>query len=136
MIMNGVDEHVGEYIRAKLRQRGLTQARIAQVIGIPSQTFSKRLEQHDWKTKQLMEIEKATGDPHFFDDFFNTSGLKRYRQPMEDTVDDHPTAVSGATKGYRISLEIDPEVFDPDDFHQITRVLSDTVVRLKQVRGK
>ncbi len=124
----GTGKHIGEYLERKLKDQGRTKTWLARQMNTSRQNLVNLFDKDELKPSKILEIKKALGDNHFFDDFFrenpelgefvpNTKGIAA----VYERVDRGP--------GYKITIQIDPEEFDSQAYKASIEELSNELAR-------
>lgn len=87
---------------------------VANSLGITKVSAYRRVRQANWKLKEIEILEREYGL------YFPGRGMSVVSK--NDT--DFPDMPEKKSKGVRISIEIDPETFDPDDLVAIMKILN------------
>lgn len=128
---------MGEFAREEIKRRGLKLSQIASNMGISRQTLDYRFRKDEWSLSEMEAVQEAIGDKTFFDGYFEENGRKEYKiDPREGKVS-QPDFEYGKVKsekkpGYRISIEVDPENFNPQEWDKMSDVLKEMIDKLNK----
>ena len=115
--------HIGEYIKQKLKQEGRSQSWLADQLGFTRQNINPTImDKSVLDVERLVQLERVLGRA-FFEDYYkaNPNVQPSVREVDESTGSETvQTNVLPNTNGFSLSLQIDPENFNPDK----TQILS------------
>ena len=125
--MTTYDNHIGEFIKEKLREKGIRQSAIAEKMGMSRQNFSKTiLDKHELLNSQVLQLKEILGID-FFDEFGGKSAdsLPKVNEGSADYG-----KVKGG-KGFKIFIEVDPENFDSSDADKLSLGIQELLEKFK-----
>lgn len=127
---------MGEYVREEIKRRGLVISHIARNLGISRQSMDWRFSKDEWSMSEVAALQKAVGDDSFFDRYFENSDQPRpFSNVKEVSVAAEEKSVyetKAKKSGYRISIEVDPDDFNPQEFDRMSEALKEMMAKLKK----
>ncbi|MCC5918590.1 MAG: hypothetical protein JJU02_14810 [Cryomorphaceae bacterium] len=131
--MKKYHQHLGEYIREKFKEKGIKQTTISEKMGMSRQNFaSSILDKNDLLASQIIKLKEILGD-EFFDEFYFQNPSMRIDNVGEERSDYGMEAEKfKKLPGFRISIEIDPENFNPEDSALIGEAIAAMVAKIKE----
>lgn len=125
---------LGEYIRDKMADFGLKQAEIARKLDISPQRFQTQyITRKNMITPEEYYALKKVLPSEFFDDFLNEHSIYKEYFGLHNVASE-PAEVYHKSKnsGFSISIEIDPENFNPDDAEKIGEGLKEMLRKISE----
>ncbi|TNE26096.1 MAG: hypothetical protein EP346_14330 [Bacteroidetes bacterium] len=136
--MSKTFRRMGEFARDEIKRRGLKLSQIASNMGIARQTLDYRFRKDEWSLSEMETLQDAVGDKSFFDGYFQASWSEQYRTKKRSEQVGQVEIKGGKKKkselkpGYRISVEVDPENFNPKEWDRMSNALKEMMDKLKK----
>ena len=109
------ENHIGEFLKAKLTREGRTQAWLAKARNTSRQNIANTwISKSEYKPSEIEELEKVLG-PNYFDEFFaqNSGAAAKFSQSLPP-IDDSMIEYRAKDSGFKLKIEIDPYEFNPE----------------------
>jgi hypothetical protein len=120
------DNHIGEFLKAKLTKEGRTQAWLAKEMSTSRQNIATTwVSKSEYKPSEIEEIEKVLGKG-FFIEFFQKNKISGggFTLPIEQEKEKEiPISTGAGDFGFKLKIEIDPYEFNPEH----ARILGDSL---------
>jgi len=120
------ENHIGEFLKAKLTKEGRTQAWLAKEMNTSRQNIANTwLNKAEYKISEIEELEKVLGEG-FFNEFFKKNkilGASFSPNPSSEEGFSMPISTEASDFGFKLKIEIDPYEFNPDH----TRILGESI---------
>lgn len=129
---------MGEYAREEIKRRGLKIAQVARNLGISRQSMDWRFSKDEWSMSEMNSLEEAVQDKSFFDRYFETTKAKRPATSVVGNMVGEPEQAGYVKKsapnnlGYTISIEVDPENFNPQEWDRMSEAMKEMMKKLKK----
>lgn len=119
-------EHIGEFIKNKLKDEGRTITWFAKNMGFTRQNAQNWLNRSEFLPSEFLKVKEAVGDSKFFDEFFeNNPKMKGYyhdgAKEAPETKEELNYQRTGM--GYTLRIEVDPEDFNPEEWDRLGKGL-------------
>jgi transcriptional regulator with XRE-family HTH domain len=114
------ENHIGEFLKAKLTKGGRTQAWLAKEMKTSRQNISNTwISKTEYKPSEINELEKVLGKD-FFTEFFQVNKIPgtRFAQVSQSFKENKiPIPTGSSDFGFKLKIEIDPYQFNAEHAH-------------------
>lgn len=127
-------DHIGEFIKAKLKDEGRSITWFSKNMGFTRQNAQNWLNRSEFLPSEFQKVKEAVGDPKFFDEFFeNNPKLKNfYQDGAIEAPESREEIAYRKGSGYTLKIEVDPEDFNPEEWGRLGKGLE----AMKKAMGK
>jgi hypothetical protein len=109
-----MSEAISKIVKQAISEGRLSHDDLAKSLGMTKVSAYRRIREANWKVRELDVLEREYGLR------FPSRGMSVVSK--NDT--DFPETIEKKSKGIKISIEIDPENFNPDDLVAIMKILN------------
>ena len=114
------ENHIGEFLKAKLTKEGRTQAWLAKEMKTSRQNISNTwISKTEYKPSEIKELEKVLGKD-FFTEFFQKNKIvgTHFAQVSRSFKENQIAISTGSSDfGFKLKIEIDPYQFNAEHAH-------------------